>query len=285
MSKGIFLTLKSYLGQWKYRLQEESSARFGTFRQQEQHGLLLRPNYAYGMLKAADLARYLKLKEVTICEFGVATGNGLLAMIDLAEKIKVDTGISFRIVGFDTGEGLPEIGGYEDHPEHWSAGDFTMFNKEELMQKITGRAELFLGDIKDTVGSFVSTLLPDSPLGFISIDVDIYSATRSALKCLQGSNELYLPAISMYFDDVVFFFANRWCGELRAIEEFNLEDEYRKIDHDYGLIRRTVVSPKQWHSQMFVAHILDHEFRSHAIKREAMDLNDHFQFMKQFNLL
>ena len=47
-----------------------------------------RPNYAYGMLRAADLAGYLGLKRVTICEFGVATGNGLIAMVDLAGRLR-----------------------------------------------------------------------------------------------------------------------------------------------------------------------------------------------------
>ena len=68
------------MGRSKYQLFREARARTGTFRQQEELGLLPRPNYAYGMLRAADLVRYLGLKRVTICEFGVATGNGLIAM-------------------------------------------------------------------------------------------------------------------------------------------------------------------------------------------------------------
>jgi hypothetical protein len=285
MLKGLLLTLRHRVGLSKFYLLREARARSGSVRQQEELGLLTRPNYAYGMLRAADLARYLGLKRVSVCEFGVATGNGLLAMIDLAKRIGSETGTEFRIVGFDTGEGLPQIGGCEDHPELWSAGDFAMVNKEELTRRIAGRAELFLGDIKDTVSDFVASLSREVPLGFISVDVDIYSATHSALRCLQGPAELYLPAISMYFDDVSFFFANRWCGELKAIEEFNRDHEVRKIDHDRGLVRRIVDAPALWHYHMYVAHILDHEFRSRPMPREAMGLEDHMGFMKQFNIL
>ena len=206
-------------------------------------------------------------------------------MVDLAGRLEPETGISFRIVGFDTGAGLPRIGGYEDHPELWSAGDFPMVNKEELTKRIDGRAELLLGDIKDTVTGFIDSLSQDAPLGFVSVDVDIYSATCSALRCLQGPADHYLPAISMYFDDVAFFFANRWCGELRAIEEFNSDHDLRKIDHDRGLIRRTIEAPAAWHSQMYVAHILDHEFRSRPVNRQSMGLEDHLEFMRQFNML
>ena len=206
-------------------------------------------------------------------------------MIDLAGRLERENGMGFRIVGFDTGAGLPQIGGYEDHPELWSSGDFAMVNKEELKKRIDGRAELLLGDIKDTVSDFVASLSREAPLGFVSVDVDIYSATCSALRCLEGPAEYYLPAISMYFDDVAFYFANRWCGELRAIEEFNRDHELRKIDNDRGLQYRPIEAPALWHSHMYVAHILDHELRSHPPDRQSMGLEDHVNFMRQFNML
>ncbi len=285
MVKDLFQALRRRVGRSRYDLMKEARARAGTFRQQEELGLLPRPNYAYGMLRAADLARYLGLKRVAICEFGVATGNGLMVMIEHAARLEQETGISFRIVGFDTGEGLPQVGGYEDHPELWSAGDFAMVNKDELSRRINGRAEVVLGDIKDTIGGFVATLTREVPLGFISVDVDIYSATASALRCLDGPPEHYLPAISMYFDDVMFYFANRWCGELRAIDEFNRDHELRKIDIDRGLLHRTINTPSLWHSRMYVAHILDHELRSRPADRRSMGLEDHINFMREFNML
>jgi hypothetical protein len=205
-------------------------------------------------------------------------------MVELAETIRRETGVELRVVGLDTGEGLPVIDGYRDHPELWSEGDFAMNNKDALVKRIGGRAELIFGDIKDTVAGFVSSLSEDSPLGFVSIDVDIYSGTRSALQALRGRPELYTPAISMYCDDVRFFFANRWCGELRAIEEFNEQEEMRKIDQDRSLPGCRPALSEAWYGSMFTCHILDHEIRRQPRKREGLSIQDHYTFMKSSSL-
>src|SRR6266404_6525062 len=91
--------------------------RQGDFRTRERYGLISRPNYLYGMLRASDLAKYFGHKCVTVVEFGVASGAGLLNMVSLAPQISEESGIDFRIVGFDTGRGLPPVHGYKDHPE------------------------------------------------------------------------------------------------------------------------------------------------------------------------
>ncbi|MGO9826839.1 MAG: hypothetical protein ACLP0B_25650 [Steroidobacteraceae bacterium] len=103
------------------------------------------------------------------------------------------------------------------------------------MQKLGGRAEIIWGDIADTIGSFTDSINDAAPLGFISVDVDIYSATTMALRCLTGRPEKYNPGTSMYFDDVSFFFANDWAPELVAIAEFNEQHELRKIGLDRSL--------------------------------------------------
>ncbi len=259
--------------------------RRGTFREKESYGIVDRPNYAYGLLKAADLARFAGKSKATVCEFGVSTGNGLLNMVSLAEAVRAETGVALRIVGFDAGEGLPAIDGFRDHPELWSAGDFRMTNREELQHRLDGRAELIFGDIKDTVDAFVASLDASAPLGFISIDVDVYSGAKSALRCLLGRPELYTPAVSIYCDDVQFFFANRWCGELRAIDEFNEENEKRKIDQDRSLPGRRAEVYAPWYRSMFVAHVLDHELRSRPRARGGLSLEEHFRFMKDFSVL
>lgn len=76
--------------------------RYEDFRTRERHGLINRPNYVYGMLRAADVAKYFGKKEVTVIEFGVASGAGLLNMIEVAPQIERETGVQIRIVGFDT---------------------------------------------------------------------------------------------------------------------------------------------------------------------------------------
>jgi hypothetical protein len=258
--------------------------RRGDFREMETHGLVPRANYAYGILRAADLARFLGKTRATVCEFGVATGNGLLNMVELAELVRAQTRVEIRVVGLDTGEGLPAVAGYKDHPEIWSAGDFTMTNKEDLARRVDGRAELIFGDIKDTVGGLVANLNESAPLGFISVDVDIYSGAKSALRSLLGKPELYAPAVSIYCDDVCFFFANRWCGELRAIEEFNDENATRKIDQDRSLPGHRPSQNDAWYQSMFVCHVLDHEVRTSPKRRSGLSLQEHYEFMKHFSL-
>jgi hypothetical protein len=258
--------------------------RRNNFREMEANGLIPRANYAYGILRAADLARFMGTNRATVCEFGVATGNGLLNMVELADLVQTETGVKIRVIGLDTGEGLPAIDGYKDHPELWSVGDFTMTNKEDLRRRVNGRAELIFGDIKDTVGGFVASLDKSAPLGFVSVDVDIYSGAKSALMSLLGKPELYTPAVSIYCDDVRFFFANRWCGELRAIEEFNDENPMRKIDRDRTLPGRRPSLYDRWYESMFVCHILDHELRTFPKQRSGLSLEEHYDLMKHFSL-
>ena len=256
----------------------------GSFRNRELYGLVSRANYAYGLLRAADLARFCGKRKTTVCEFGVATGNGLLNLIELAVPITETTGVEFRIVGLDTGTGLPVIEGYQDHPELWSISDFSMTNKEQLTARIGGRAELIFGDIKDTVDGFTASLDAEAPLGFVSVDVDIYSGSKSALRCLLGPREVYCPAISMYFDDVQFFFANRWCGELLSIDEFNRDNASRKIDQDRSLPGHRPALNSPWYKAMYVCHVLDHELRAKPRERGGLSLEEHFEFMKRFSL-
>jgi hypothetical protein len=188
-------------------------------------------------------------------------------------------------VGFDTGEGLPEVQGYKDHAEMWLTGDFPMQDRDGLARKIGDRAEILFGDIKDTVYQFVDTLDPDAPLGFVAVDVDIYTATKSALKCLLGNPKLYNPAISMYFDDVGFFSANKWCGELAAIREFNAENDLRKVDGDRSLPGLRPVNNAAWYQRMYVCHILDHEARNKPLHRDRLTMEEYHNYKKSRSLL
>lgn len=250
----------------------------GDFRQKEQFGLIERPNYAYGLLRAADTAKFFGFGTVTACEFGVATGRGLTNMVELASLITAATGVRFRIVGFDTGTGLLPPNGPKDHPELWSAGDFAMQDPADLARRLAGRAELVIGDIADTIQPFVDSLQPDSPLGFVSIDVDVYSATVSALRGLAGQCERYLPAISFYFDDILFYFANESCGELAAVAEHNAGSPARPLYPDRSLPGLRPDKHGPWYRSMYVAHILDHPYRLAPRKREALSLEDHLAF-------
>ena len=269
---------KQFLGERSWVLNNEE------FRTRERYGLIDRANYAYGMLRAADGAKYFGHKSVTAIEFGVASGSGLLNMVDLSQLIEAETGIKFCVVGFDTGTGLPAVSGYKDHPEIWNPGDFALEDRDGLVKKLGGRAEVVWGDIAETIVPFTEKLTAESPVGFISIDVDIYSGTKSALKVLEGATEKYLPAISMYFDDVGFFFANKWAGELAAIEEFNTDHEMRKIDADRSLVWHRPKQFDSWYSAAYVCHMLDHLARRSPLARPQLTITEHAKFMKSRSL-
>ena len=147
------------------------------------------------------------------------------------------------------------------------------------MRRLGGRAEIIWGDIGDTIGPFTDSIDSAAPLGFISVDLDIYSATVAALRCLTGKPEKYNPAISMYFDDVSFFFANEWAGELAAIAEFNGEHELRKIGLDRSLPGRRPIPSASWYSKMYVCHVLDHEIRQTPRDRGQLAIKDHAEYM------
>lgn len=259
--------------------------RTGDFRTRERHGLVHRANYAYGMLRAADNARYFGHDEVTVVEFGVASGAGLVNMSDVAKLIFEETGVRFRIYGFDTGAGLPAVTGYKDHPEIWNAGDFAMEDRTALEKRLAGRAAIIWGDIAQTIDDFVRSLSADAPVGFVSIDVDIYSGTMAALKIFDGDVSKYLPAVSMYFDDVSFFFANNWAGELAAINDFNESHQMRKIDRDRSLpTSRRPGIPSAWYNSMYACHFLDHPSRQSSLKRSQMTIKAHAEFMTEHAL-
>ena len=274
--------LKTEVGRkvWSRLLGARSvTKRVGTFREKESFGIVSRPNYVYGMLRAADTAKFFGLSEVTVCEFGVATGRGLINMMEVAVFIEQETGVRTRIVGFDTGTGLPAVIGYKDHPELWSGGDFSMGDPEQLRHALKDRAELILGDINDTISRFATTLTPQCPLGFVSIDVDIYSGTVAALRVLQGESQCFLPAISFYLDDVGSYFSNEACGELAAVAEHNQANPMRPIFQDHSLPGRRSQPFETWYKHMYACHILDHPHRNRARERGALSLDDHLAFM------
>src|ERR1700692_54211 len=63
-----------------------------------------RPWYAHGMYEAAQLGLLLRRPSISVAEFGVAHGDGLIAMEELARDIRKLLNIQIEIFGFDTGE-------------------------------------------------------------------------------------------------------------------------------------------------------------------------------------
>lgn len=238
-------------------------AMFGGFRSRVAWDLVVRPHYAYGLLHAADQAKLLGLTSVTAIEFGVANGEGLLNLCALARRTEKSTGIHVKVVGFDSGTGMPLALDYRDHPELYLQGDFPM-DQRTLKKVLPPNADLKIGPLSETLIDFLTEQYP--PIGFAAIDVDYYSSTRDALVLFADDNpNKYVPVPLLYFDDIMFETHNEWCGELLAISEFNADQVRRKIAPDRFLPTRRIFKNPRWLHQMYVLHVLDHPWRSSVV--------------------
>src|SRR5687767_6416052 len=70
------------------------------------YGTIEKPAYGYSLYQAAQLARKLGLSKISAIEFGVAGGNGLVALERHAEQVERHTGVNVAVYGFDTGAGM-----------------------------------------------------------------------------------------------------------------------------------------------------------------------------------
>jgi hypothetical protein len=223
--------------------------------------LIVRQQYAFSILHAADRAKEFGKNGVTIVELGVAGGAGLLNMCKIAQRASKATGVDFRVAGFDTGTGMPLPNDYRDYPEAYRQGDFPM-NVESLRNALPPFAELIIGDVSQTIPDFLRRLLPAHPIGFVAVDVDYYSSAKKALAILQGEPQKYLPRVVVHLDDIGDEFCSPWTGELLAVKEFNRDNEWRKIASFQMLRTRRIFKNAGWIDHLFIAHIHDHELRS-----------------------
>lgn len=227
--------------------------------------LSTRPAYLLGILTAAYQALKQKVPEISVMEFGVAGGEGLVAIQREAEAVERETGIRIKVYGFDMGpQGLrPFIGDYRDHPDAWRPGDFPM-DEAKLRSRLTTRTTLILGDVRDNVPGFFETFKPP-PLGFVSIDLDLYSSTRDALQIFSQPDKKMLWHVPLYFDDIEFIFNHKFAGELLAIREFNGKNNQVKIDRWYGLRAGRPFPERPFLEKFYVAHDLE------AISKVVLD--------------
>jgi len=225
----------------------------GNVRTLERWDAAERPPYLTGMLAAADMAKQDGIDSIYAIEFGVASGKGLLLMQQYAELIERQTGVHIHLAGFDSGVGLPSIeGDYREHPDRWLEGDYLM-DKEWLCARLASRTELILGDVRDTVPTFGRK--QQSPVGFLAMDLDLYSSTLEALRILTLPGAQRLRRTFVYFDDIMLPQNHRFAGERLAIEEFNRENDSIKIDSWYAL-RNRIFRDLLWVHMMYAAHDL-----------------------------
>lgn len=215
-----------------------------------------KPAYIWGVLQGAALGKVLGLERVSVIEFGVAGGKGLLRMERIAERVEELIGIAIEVYGFDSGSGIPMTQDYRDMPNVWMDGQFPM-DRLELERRLR-RAKLKLGSVKDTVPVFINS--DHAPVAFISFDLDIYTSTVEALKLFESNHASLLPRVLCYFDDIFGLTYSDYNGERLAISEFNVKHDTRKISPLYGL--KYYVPPEvkdnAWPEQMYFLHIFDH---------------------------
>ena len=215
-----------------------------------------RPQYAYGVFSAANLAKALGIDRISVVEFGVARGDGLVALERVSADVAAELGITIRVFGFDSGRGQPKPLDYRDLPYLWDEGYYAM-NEPQVRARLRD-ATLILGDVADTVTAFVRDL--DDPIGFISFDLDYYSSTVAAFRVFDGAPSSRLPRVYCYFDDILWpdrACYNEFTGEYLAIREFNEQharQKIAKIPHLHAMRR----CPADSNEQLYVFHDFDH---------------------------
>lgn len=215
-----------------------------------------KPVYIWGVLQGAALGKVLGYERISVIEFGVAGGRGLLAMERVAELAEELVNIGIDVYGFDAKNGLPRPEDYRDLPNSFFDGQFSM--DREKLEKCLRRAQLKLGLVEETIPNFLAS--NPAPVGFVSIDLDLYSSTKNALEIFEGGDRLFLPRVLCYLDDIFGYTYSDYNGERLAITEFNECHATMKFSPLYGL--RYFVPPQvkesPWTEQLYFLHIHNH---------------------------
>lgn len=225
-----------------------------------------RPNYAFGVYAAASLAKALGIQAISVIEFGVAGGRGLMVLESLAQTI----GREFNSIvpyGFDSGTGMPDPVDYRDLMHVWSKGDYQM-DQQQLQHRLTS-AHLVIGDVRDTIPDLLLTK-PPPPVGFIAFDLDFYSSTMNAFQIFESEPSMRLPRVFCYFDDVMYPIHACYCeytGELLAIREFNERHQNRKLC-PYHLLKYYFPRHHVWQEQFYVLHDFQHPLYTKHVSPE-----------------
>lgn len=223
-----------------------------------------RRSYVIGSILGALQAKNCGYTEITLIEFGVATGTGFSALMKIAEAIKIEMKMDVKVIGFDNKTGLPEPKGYRDHPEIWKASQFVSGPNFKIIEDEAKKKEhdLVIGDINNTLKHFK---IEKKIIAFAAIDVDYFSSTLPITEYFKGldSNSL-LPATVLYFDDVLNVWTySSFTGEELAIRLFNDTTQNRKIElkdrnlklyalHDFKNVFRTGQKPPKFPLSIFV---------------------------------
>ena len=214
------------------------------------------PYYAYCLNQASIQAKRLGIERISAIEFGVAGGNGLVAMETIAAELVKEHGVAIDVYGFDTGEGLPPSTDPRDLPYAWRRGFYKM-DRPALEARLR-RAALVIGDVRETVPTFLARDV--APIGFVSFDLDYYTSTMDAFRLLDAASATRLPRMFAYFDDIIGKDDELHCehvGELLAIDDFNRSHNTMKLGRINGLSHKRIFH-SAWCEQIYVLHDLTH---------------------------
>jgi hypothetical protein len=217
---------------------------------------LLQERYLWGVIQAAYLATSLDIRRLSVVEFGVGRGDGLVLLERAAKLVGRRLGVDLDVVGFDIATGVPEPEDPRDVPNMFVPGLYRM--DLDATRARLDRAELIVGEVRDTVPRFVAE--PRSPVGFAAFDFGSYHGTLAALAVLDAPAELLLPRVYCYFANVLGFTYGDCVGERLAIADYNARTSSRKLSPIWGLRH---FAPRRfrnaaWPERYYLAHAFDH---------------------------
>ena len=198
------------------------------------------------------MAKELGHSAVTVIEFGVANGAGLLAIETHIQEIQRNVDIDFHVFGFDLETGVPITENHRDIAFRGWQGKYKMENKSALEGQLQ-LAKLIIGDVRETVPTFPDHQPANAPIGCIFFDLDLYTSTMAAFRIFDLPRAHRLPRVISYFDDIQG--SNEYIGELAAIHDFNAAHDTKKIAKPYGLF---AVRPHLWIEMVFQMHDFAH---------------------------
>jgi hypothetical protein len=229
-----------------------------------------KPSYAFGIYSAALQAKALGIDRMLSIEFGVAGGNGLVAMEEAAIEIGNEMNIEIDVFGFDLVSGLPPNRNYQDLKYWFVPGSFSM-DVEKLKSRLR-KATLVLGDIRETIPKFLSD--NNKQIGFCSFDLDYYSSTKEAFRIFEGASLSRLPRVICYFDDIIgvsdlTIHCDR-VGQLCAIKEFNAENTSKYLYPIFGLGGKRPIH-SDWNEQIYAMHDFAHPQYNNVVNPYSSD--------------
>ena len=237
---------------------------------QVQLNLTKRPHYLYCLYHSALLAKKLNIKKISVIEFGVAGGNGVLFIESYIEAIKNELGVEIDIYGFDLGSGLLKPNGHQDLP-YWFNENLYKMDFEKLKKKLK-KTKLLIGDVKHTINDFFKNYNP-APIAAIFNDLDYYSSTKNSFEIFNHDDKYYLPRIFLYFDDVEGTekeMYGEFNGELLAIKEFNNENKNKKIALNQNLLTKQI----KYKLKVYYFHNFNHkDYNKYIYKNEQIEVS------------